>query len=104
MGPIPYGEVFGELFGFATVKEFLAYMDGYSLDASVKAAADSASFKAPLYVFDGELIQNHFIGKYNIKGMLMPFPPPPPPPPPPQKASIYIGGETPSLQQLIHVL
>ena len=69
VGPIPYGEVFGERFGFATVKEFLAYMDGYAVDAAVNIA-DSANFKAPLYVFDSELMQNHFRGHYDNKGII----------------------------------
>lgn len=68
VGHIPYGEVFGERFGFATVKEFLAYMDNYALEPSIGGAAESASFKAPLYVFDGEVMQSHFKGYYDMGG------------------------------------
>ena len=67
MGPIPYGEVFGERFGFATVKEFLTYMDGYAAHATIDIA-DSAQFKAPLYVFDGELLRSYFKGQFPMGG------------------------------------
>ena len=67
VGAIPYGEVFGELFVYATIQEFLSYMDGFAVDATVDVA-DTATFKAPLYVFDAELLQSHFKGLYSLDG------------------------------------
>ena len=67
MGSIPYGEVFGELFGYATLREFLVYMDGYAREVSLDVA-DSAHFKAPLYVFDGKILESHFKGSYSLEG------------------------------------
>lgn len=61
--------MFGELFGYATISEFIRYMDGYAVDAAVDIA-DLAEFKAPLYVFDGELLQSHFKGLYSLEGIL----------------------------------
>ena len=67
MGSIPYGEVFGERFGYASVSEFLTYMDGYAQVASLNVA-DSADFKAPLYVFDGVLLESQFKRMYGFGG------------------------------------
>ena len=66
VGPIPYGEVFGENFGYATIEEFVSYMDQYRLSSSWK----HTSFKAPLYVFDSYVLQEHFVGHYDLKGSL----------------------------------
>lgn len=66
VGPIPYGEVFGERFGYATIGEFVTYMDGYTLSPGVDS--DHSTFEAPLYVFDSEVLQEHFSDEYNITG------------------------------------
>ena len=47
VGPIPYGEVFGENFGYATIEEFISYMDQYALGPLFDS--DSTSFKAVSY-------------------------------------------------------
>ena len=65
-GPIPYGEVFGEYFGFATIEEFISYMDQYTLNPGI--GSDNRTFKVPLYVFDSEVLQHHFLGQYNFTG------------------------------------
>ena len=66
VGPIPYGEIFGETFGYATIEEFVSYMDRYSLSSWTEP--NHTSFKAPLYVFDSEVLEEHFIGHYDLKG------------------------------------
>lgn len=65
-GLIPYGEVFGETFGYATVKEFVSYMDQYRLRSWTEA--NHTSFKAPMYVFDSEVLKEHFTGHYDLNG------------------------------------
>ena len=66
VGPIPYGEIFGEIFGYATIEEFVSYMDRYRLSSSTEP--NHTSFKAPLYVFDSEMLKEHFIGHYDLQG------------------------------------
>lgn len=66
VGPIPYGKVFGEKFGYATIGEFVAYMDGYTL--SPWSGTNHSTFQAPLYVFDSEVLQENFLDQYNITG------------------------------------
>ena len=66
VGPIPYGEIFGETFGYATIEEFVSYMDWYRLSPSTHP--NHTSFKAPLYVFDSEMLKEHFLGHYDLQG------------------------------------
>ena len=73
VGPIPYGEIFGEKFGYATIKEFVSYMDEYRLSSWIER--NHTSFKAPLYVFDSEMLKEHFIGHYDLKGNAQCTPP-----------------------------
>ena len=74
VGSIPYGEVFGELHGVASIAEFLAYMDHYSRDTSLSylhggmGEGDFSEFKAPLYVFDSEVLKRNFAGFYSLPG------------------------------------
>lgn len=44
-------------------------MDGYAMNATIEGA-DMTDFKAPLYVFDGEVLQSHFKGQYSLQGNL----------------------------------
>lgn len=69
-GPIPYGEIFGERFGLATIAEFLQYMEGYSKYASHFTESVSY-FEAPLYVFDGEIIDEEFKDLFVLPGNLI---------------------------------
>ena len=48
------------------MREFLTYMKGYAAYASLEV--DKLDFKAPLYVFDGKLLQTHFRGQYSLEG------------------------------------
>ena len=64
MGLIPYGEVFGELNGYATISEFLIYMD----ELGENQTLSSNMRTAPLYVFDNEILQEKFIGDYQLPG------------------------------------
>ena len=41
-------------------------MDQYRLSSWMQP--DRASFKAPLYVFDSEVLKEHFTGHYDLKG------------------------------------
>lgn len=66
VGPIPYGEIFGEKFGYATIEEFVSYMDEYRLSSWTEH--NHTSFKTPLYVFDSEVLTEHFVGHYDLKG------------------------------------
>ena len=66
-GPIPYGEIFGEHFGVATIAEFLQYMEGYSRYASHYMESVSY-FEAPLYIFDGEVIDEEFGDLFILPG------------------------------------
>ena len=63
-GSIPYGEIFGEHFGVATIAEFLQYMEDYSKYALHHAE----SFEAPLYIFDGEVIDEEFNDLFVLPG------------------------------------
>ena len=64
-GPIPYGEVFGEQFGMATINEFLQYMQQYNKEP---IDFSNVSFKAPLYIFDGEIINKSFKNLFILPG------------------------------------
>ena len=74
VGSIPYGEVFGELHGVASIAEFLSYLDHYSRDTSLSylhggmGEGDFSEFKAPLYVFDSEVLKRNFAGFYSLPG------------------------------------
>lgn len=63
MGHIPYAEVFGEFNGYATIDEFVAYMDKLAVDQ-----VSSAVTTPPLYVFDSEILQDKFHGQYQLPG------------------------------------
>ena len=58
LGTVPYGEVFGEKFGYATVGEFLQYLEQQARNPDYP----------PLYVFDGEIMQTTFKGQYSLPG------------------------------------
>ena len=66
VGKIPYGEKFGDLFGYATLLEFVQYMDGYGLHSSLDI--DAENFQAPLYIFDDKILENHFKAQYTFDG------------------------------------
>ena len=58
--------MFGEDFGYATIEEYVSYMDQYRLSPLINS--DPGTFKIPLYVFDSEVLQEHFSDHYNITG------------------------------------
>ena len=62
MGYIPYGEVFGEFNGYATVGEYVDYMD--------RIAEGNESDNVPLYVFDSGVLESRFVRKnqYSLPG------------------------------------
>ncbi|XP_065843159.1 jmjC domain-containing protein 8-like isoform X2 [Oscarella lobularis] len=55
VGYIPYGEVFGEFNGYATVGEYVDYMD--------RIAEGNESDNVPLYVFDSGVLESRFVRK-----------------------------------------
>jgi hypothetical protein len=57
-GSIPYGQIFGERFGVASVREYLTYMDEYSFNPVDFNNGDNLNL--PLYVFDGEVMDEEF--------------------------------------------
>ena len=58
VGYIPYGEVFGEFNGYATVGEYVDYMD--------RIAEGNESDNVPLYVFDSGVLESRFVRKKSI--------------------------------------
>ena len=61
LGTVPYGEIFGETFGYATVGEFLQYLERQARNPNYP----------PLYVFDSEVMQTVFIDQYTLPGLLL---------------------------------
>ena len=77
VGSIPYGEVFGERFGYASIQEFLSYMDRYTRDPAPevrrrgrtgKSAEGEGVFSPPLYVFDSHVLDQNFSRFYSMPG------------------------------------
>ena len=68
-GSIPYGEIFGEPFGVASVGEFLAYMERYSLRYK-EEEVEELDDKLPLYVFDSEVMEGEFKSYFKIPGII----------------------------------
>ena len=81
VGSIPYGEVFGERYGYASIREFLSYMDRYILDpvpevqwrweAEAKEEGEDSEkgdgvFSPPLYVFDSQVLEQNFSRFYSM--------------------------------------
>ena len=60
--------MFGETFGYATVQEFVSYMDQYALSPAIESWSGNGTFQAPLYVFDSEMLEEHFVGQYSLNG------------------------------------
>ena len=69
-GSIPYGEIFGEPFGVASVGEFLAYMERYSLRYK-EEVVEELDDKLPLYVFDSEVMEGEFKSYFKIPGIFV---------------------------------
>ena len=66
-GTIPYGEIFGEDFGVASVAEFLYYMEEYALNPV--QFDQNSSFLLPLYIFDGQIMNEVFKPFFQLPGM-----------------------------------
>jgi hypothetical protein len=63
VGYIPYGEVFGEFNGYATITEFITYMDKLVTE---KVQAFNLTEPPPMYVFDSEILREKFHGQYQL--------------------------------------
>lgn len=61
--------MFGEKHGYATIQEFIMYMDHYAKHPLIYQ--DVNNTKYPLYVFDSEVLQHHFVGDYDMKCMIV---------------------------------
>ena len=80
VGSIPYGEVFGERFGYASIQEFLSYMDHYAQDPAPEVGGRGRTgnsregeegegvFSPPLYVFDSHVLEQNFSRFYSMPG------------------------------------
>ena len=66
-GTIPYGEIFGEDFGVTSLAEFLYYMEEYSLNPV--QFDHNSSFLLPLYIFDGQIMNEVFKPFFQLPGM-----------------------------------
>jgi hypothetical protein len=61
---IPYGGVFGEFQGPATIDEFIRFMD--TLNTSATTGAASSHDAAQIYVFDFEFLNQSLPGQYGL--------------------------------------
>ena len=43
-------------------------MDQYALSPAVNGWSGNGTFQAPLYVFDSEVLKEHFVGQYSLNG------------------------------------
>ena len=62
-GPIPYGDIFGELSGVSTINEFVQYMSEF--DKNHHPVNGGA---LPLYIFDSQIIPDYFSHLVTLPG------------------------------------
>lgn len=65
--------MFGEPFGIVSIEEYLLYMDGFNDELPVDyysvAMVDQENIVLPFYVFDKEVLHQHFMMDYAIPGI-----------------------------------
>ena len=81
VGSIPYAEAYGERYGYASIQEFLSYMDRYILDPAPEVQWRGTSeakeegedrekgdgvFSPPFYVFDSQVLERNFSRFYSM--------------------------------------
>ena len=72
IGPIPYGEIFGEYYNTVTISQFLDYMENYSYHFNSNSDwFDKGTLQYPLYIFDSNIMLNTFGAWNNLPGKLV---------------------------------